>query len=213
MRTFLVIICLLLLRTPCAADERQSLRDENLRLKAELQLAKTGKLYLVVDLRASVILIKGGGTTIWRLPVSRSQIRGETPSPQVRLLAAKKSLFAPRRPVVRIVGSEEGKGPEADFASTVLELDDMPVNYRLLLDDGTSLIIEPEQVSWRGRLGLLWSQAWGWLRRTLHLLRPWSPAAERSEVVLTLAGPDAQRLYWSFDLTTPCLIRLPSGQS
>jgi hypothetical protein len=211
MRTLLSLIFLLVLTVPVAAAELQALQNENLLLKAELQLARTGKLYLLVDLRNQAILIKGGGATIWRLPVSRSRIYGSAPAPKMRRLVAKKSLFAPSRPVVPIAGGEEGKGQAAEIGDTVLELEDMPDNYRLLLDDGTMLVVEPERADWRGRIGLLWSGTWGGLRRVFHRLRPWGPVAG-SEVLLSLAGTDARRLYWSFDLETPCLLKQPAEQ-
>jgi len=206
MSTFLSVLFVLFFSFPVLADERQALRDDNLLLKAELQLAWTNKLYLLFDLQVPEIMLKAGGVTIRRMPVSRVRSFGPPPSPRVRKLAAKKSLFAPRRPAAIIAGSEGTKGQEVDIADTVLELDDMPENYRLLLDDGSNLAIESDRTDWRGWLGLFRSGGWGWYRRALHLLRP-GTESEKSELQLTMTGTDARRLYWSFDLGGPCLFR------
>ncbi|MBU0482205.1 MAG: hypothetical protein KKG47_14005 [Proteobacteria bacterium] len=211
MRLFPLTILLFLLAGPVVADERGDLRDENLRLKAELKLARTDKLYLLIDLRSSVILIKAGGSTIRRLPISRSVVHGEPERAKVRRLVAKKSFFAVRRPMVPIVGPDQESALVGTTLPEILELTEMPDNYRLLLDDGTSLVIEPATVDWRGRAGLVWSGGVGILRRTLRHLWPWTPAAKNGEIVLGLTGSDARQLYWSFDLGTPCLFKLPAG--
>jgi hypothetical protein len=214
MRTLASFLLLLLLAAPAIADERQALQEENFLLKTELQLARTGKLYLLVDLQSQAILIKGGGSTIWRLPLSRGRISGPAPSPKLRRLSAKKSMNEPKRPVVAIGGEDKDKNSDkpVDIGETVLELKDMPINYRLILDDGTSLVVEPEQVDWRGRMGLLWSGTSGFFRRVYNRLSPWVPEGEKTEVLLSLSASDARRLYWSFDLGTPCLLKSASEQ-
>lgn len=184
------------------AADLTALEGRNRLLQAEYQLAKQDQLYLLFDLSARQVRLKASGVVLAALPLAQVQQQGIFGTEGVRTLSTRQASSPPER--VAIDPKAERK-PGA-FELQALELDDMPSAYRLLLDDGSVLLITPlaegpwEEVAatfggWYWRLSRPLISRW-------HLLR----AKSYTEVRLTLAAHDARRLYWSFQEGTPCLI-------
>lgn len=206
----LVLSLFCLLAKPAAgADQVSDLREENQLLKEELKLARGGKLYMLVDLPASEITLKAGGVTGRRLKIDTGRVIGDRPAVKLRRLVGKKALFQPKRREIKIAADIKATTPAAgNDTVTALEIDDMPTNYRLVLDDGITLVVHAGGDGLAALLNRGWRRMWDSVRRAMtgfyRGLRG-EPAA--AELFLTLPDTDARQLYWSFDEKTPCLIR------
>lgn len=212
MRAFFLFLILLFPQV-LPANELADLQSANFLLKSELQLAKSAKLYMVIDLPGEVILFKAGGVGINRLPLENSHVVGALPSQVLRTLSAKKAEKQPKRPEVKIVTQAEMEAapipaPGVDTL-VALEIDDMPETYQLVLDDGLVLLVKaPPSGDFKNKAARYWRDAVdivkGWsrsLRLRLH------GESESPRIVLNLSGPDARQFYWSFDEGMACLIK------
>jgi hypothetical protein len=181
--------------TPALPADLATLEGINRLLRAEYQLAKKDQLYIVLDLPAGQVQIKASGVVLASLPVQQWQRHGELGLEGWRTLSARQAAAAPQR----ITIDPQAEKAPGKFKLQALEMDDMPSAYRLLLDDGSALVIVPQAEGYWGQLAATLSRplisGWHSLRR-----KPYT------EVRLTLAAHDARRLYWSFQEGMPCLI-------
>jgi len=210
----LILLILLLLPLSAGADETADLLIDNQLLTAELQLARSGKLYILFDLRESVIRFKASGVTISSLPLQAGKLYGPMPAAKNHTLAQRKTSSPPRREQLIIpdkaanseVTSDQENG---DDTLQALERDDMPGNYRLILEDGTRINVRSDGsgfVAAIGRIGRgIGDTASRGSRAVWQLFS--TPA---SELQLTLSLNDARQLYWSFAEQADCLIRPPA---
>lgn len=213
MRTFILLLLPLLCQLGAAtgqADPLTDLRQENLLLKAELQLARSSKLYVLVDLARQEILLKAGGTTARRLALTDVTVTGIFPQVLPRRLATKTSFSTPRRPNAGAGATARPKPTAGADPVTALEISAMPINYRLILDDGTTLVVRSGDGNFLARLGQGWHLVENASRRTLLGLNRWrQDKPPVAELILTMAPAEARQLYWSFDEKSACLIRNP----
>jgi len=205
-----LLLILLLLPLSARADEAEDLLIDNQLLTAELQLARSGKLYILFDLRDNLILFKASGVDLKRLPLQEKKLYGPSPEAKDHTLFRRETSSPPRREAVRIpdrstVNDAPKEEKSADDTLHALERDDMPGRYRLILDDGTRIDIRSADTGFVAaavRLGDTTARA----GRTLK--KPFVDPS--SELQLTLALDDARQLYWSFAEEVPCLIRPPA---
>ena len=194
---------------PASPDELSDLQEENLFLKAELKLARSNRLYVVVDLPEGAVYLKAGGVTARRLPVDAWRLHGPVPVFKERRIAARETDSPPRRPEIKIGPADEKNKPQTGSDSVnTLELDEMPVNFRLVLDDATALVVEPGEIGLGGTL----HRAWGATRRTFALFyRKVRDQGPQTEILLTMPAMEARQFYWSLEENTAFLIRKPAG--
>jgi len=217
MRALLLILWLLifpLFSATCAvADDLAALKFENFLLSNELQLAKAGKMYIILDLPASVVLFKAGGVEIKRLAIEHSRQEGLASTPSLRKLTAKKAINQPKRKQVVIASEEELRAAPAPAPGTdglvALELSDMPEIYQLELDDGLLLSVKaPPSGDFKTKVSRYWQDTIDnvkyWYQATLRKMHG---GAASPQIVLNLSGPDARQFYWSFDEGMPFLVK------
>ena len=214
MRFIYLFIILLAFPRFAGADALSDLQAENIMLKAELQLAKSNKLYMVVDLPGEAVLFKAGGVVVNRLPFIASRLEGPSPLPALRTLKGKIAEKQPKRQEVKIVTEAEMEAapPPVPGVDTLvaLEIDDMPEIYQLELDDGLLLAVKaPPSGDFKTKAVRYWRDA-------VEAVKSWYQTLQRkmgggptgTRIVLNLAGPDARQFYWSFDEGMACLVRV-----
>jgi hypothetical protein len=210
----LLLLSILLLPQPVLADEAADLLIDNQLLTAELQLARSGKLYIVFDLRDYLIRFKASGVNLITLPLKTGKLYGPAPEAKTHSLTERKTASPPRREAVRIpdktVDSTAASGQEdGDDTLQALERSDMPGNYRLILEDGTRINVRSDGsgfVAAVGRIGRSIGDSTARGGRAIWQLF----STPTTELQLALSLDDAQQLYWSFAEEAPCLIRPPA---
>lgn len=206
----IVLLFLLLLTCPSvAAAQPVGLEWSKRQLSAELELARGKQVYFFIDLPAAVIRFRASGVTLAELPLHRQHIWGvPATEPQTRL-RKKDALFEPQRTVIRL--SPAGKEPQLTTPSEppALELSDMPVRYRLQMEDGTVLRIVPRPSTLAGRV-LERGRTLLWLL-TRPLISIWNFLCRRpyTEIRLELDADAGRLLYWSLNEEAACLINWP----
>jgi hypothetical protein len=174
-----------------AAEDAQALWRENRRLAAEAALAATPKPYFVLDLERRRVALKARGMVLFEVPVDESGFWGR------RLVIGSTAIErrdALARPAIR-PGEEK---TQETLDEQILELADMPTQYRLHLAGDVEVEILPLA---EGRWPILRQRArvWRWrLTRPLVTLRQRRERHEVTTILLVLRPDDARRLYWSF---------------
>jgi hypothetical protein len=174
-----------------AAEDAQALWRENRRLAAEAALAATPKPYFVLDLERRRVALKARGMVLFEVPVDESGFWGRRPVIGSTAIERRDALA---RPAIR-PGEEK---TQETLDEQILELADMPAEYRLHLAGDVEVEILPLA---EGRWPVLRQRAriWRWrLTRPLVTLRQRRERHEVTTVFLVLRPDDARRLYWSF---------------
>lgn len=212
MRAYLLLI-ILLFPQMLMANELADLQSTNFLLKSDLQLAKSAKLYMFIDLPAKAIFFKAGGVVVNRLPIDDCHVTGTLLTSVLRTMSVKKAEKQPKRPAVKITTEAEIlsaplPAPGVDTLEA-LEIDDMPESYQLVLDDGLVMEVKaPPTGDLKTKVVSYWRNAVDAANDWYHsMLLKLHGETETPRIVLNLSGPDARQLYWSFDEGMPCLIK------
>lgn len=212
MRIFLLCF-LLLLPHLGMADELTDLQSVNFLLKSELQLAKSAKLYIFIDLPEKAILFKAGGVVLKRLPIDDLHAVGSISPLVLRTLSAKKAEKQPKRQEVKIATEAEIlsaplPAPGVDTL-VALEIDDMPETYQLVLSDGLTVQVKPSPAGdFKTKSIRYWRDAVETVHGWYHsLLLKMHGEVEPMQITMNLSGADARQFYWSFDEGMSCLIK------
>ncbi|MBI4400103.1 MAG: hypothetical protein HY581_00540 [Nitrospirae bacterium] len=174
----------------------ETVREANRVLEEEIKLAARPQVYLLVDCSERVVLIKGRGVELYRLPIIDWRLSGEGPLAVVfRLLV--------RPPVVRPKAM-----PGEDPSSDPIDLHDMPADYDLVFDPALILAVAPplSEQPWlwaKSHLREWWRHVVAWVRVTVTA----DQAALGAHLRLTLSEEAAQSLAWSVTDGMPMLIR------
>jgi hypothetical protein len=180
------------------AGEAEALREATRVLEEEVKLAARPQLYLVLDLPERVIMIKGRGVELHRLPVLGWRASDEEQLGQVFTLHTRPPVSRPK--------AVPGRDPSLD----PIELRHMPVDYDLLFEPDLLVIVTPPPSE----------RPWIWAK---SLLRGWwlrgralggagsstDPAAASFLLRLTLSQDTAQSLAWSVTDGMPMVIKRP----
>jgi hypothetical protein len=163
------------------AGELESAREGTRVLEEELKLSARPQLYLVLDLSARTLLIKGRGIELHRLAVMGWRAADQGKLAKVFVLRARPSISRPK--------SLPGQDPTLD----PIELRHMPVHYDLPFDPDLTLMVSPPPGErpwlWLGAVLRTW---WGQPGASLHLM---------------LSQEAAQSLAWSLTDGMPLVIR------
>lgn len=228
MRILFVLLLIFGVVVSSRADEVQQLQADNRLLQAELELARTGQLYMVFDLSEHQVQFKLSGVAATRLTLTDVRFWGPAPAEKVRLLLHKEEVKSAEREKIKVTSAEAepppvvtatpaevkpaGEEPPKTFALQALELDDMPAQYHLILDDGIRISVRSSHDV--GIIDFFRDKAerlWWYLSRPLVSLWQYFKGKTYTEVVLTLPRREAQLLYWSFSEGAPCLLRRPAA--
>lgn len=225
MRLFLTFCLFLLLWVPgAAADELAELAQTNRLLQAEYELAKSQKLYFIFDLQASQILYRVSGVTVATLPILSLRSWGRPADGIAYTLSKRTARKEPEREQIVIPDGKEEEAPkppptppkpgEAPKAPELqaLEIDDMPTEYTLQLDDGTLLSVRstlPEKAGIKEKLRYYYDKYSWFVTRPLISISHHRQGTAYNEMRLTLPEREARMLYWSFQEGGRCLVHWP----
>jgi hypothetical protein len=205
LRVFILLSIILLSIEASSMSEADRLMEENSLLKAELQLAKSSKLYIVFDLPAKRISIKAKGILLKELPVESYTLWGTPVRPTSLSLLRKTALVKPERKEI-IPKTEDTEKAEEASEPEVIQLQDMPLRYELKFDDGIEISVKPTSAGVISTLfNLVASLKSYLLTRPLGTLWNGLHRQNFTEIVLVLDENDARSLYWSFQEGFQCI--------
>ncbi len=213
MRPLLFLLAALILTVGRSAGAEppteDDLRRANRLLTAELGLAKETRIYFLFDVPGGAVRFRASGLTVAELPIVRWRLWGLPRDIQPAILADKDSLFEPTRKKIQIPPPDGGTEIKADTEFNALELDDMPVRYRLLLDDGVEIRVVPAAEGLIGRFLEGWRTVGWYLSQPLISNWKFIQGKPYTELVLALQPRDARLLYWSFTAGSHGLVNWP----
>jgi hypothetical protein len=171
------------------------LKENNRLLESELKLAKKTQLYFILNLKEKKIYFKCRGITLRELDIEKVKLWGQSPDLKHYALVKKSTLFKPERKEIKPEDKEKDDG---NFELDALELDDMPANFSMVLDEGINISVRQKPEGFFSGLRSIYSYtAW-------HITRPlitiWNTVQKKpfTSIYITLSKKDAQSLYWSF---------------
>jgi hypothetical protein len=181
-------------------NDPAALREAVRLLTAEIQLAARPRTYVVIDLVAQTIFIKGRGLELHRLPIEHWTAS--------RLADIASSLRLQERPPV----TRRKLDPAAGADQSPISLEDMPSQYCLSFFPSLRVTIQPSLPhnlwQWLTFNGQEW---WRWLKIQWRTLVSGDSASSAPSLQLTLAHDDAQSLAWTVTDDMPFLIRRTSS--
>ncbi|MEW6245813.1 MAG: hypothetical protein AB1555_03780 [Nitrospirota bacterium] len=174
-----------------AAEDPDALREANRVLEEEIKLAAKPQIYLLLDLPANAMSIKGRGIELHRFPIVAWRASTQRPLGTVFRLQARPPVARPKAALA--------ENPE----QVPIELKDMPVAFELQFDPPLTLWIAPPPTE--GPWGWVKSRSKEWWSR----VRSWvasDASANAPHLRLTLSTDDARSLAWSVTEGLPLLI-------
>ncbi|MDP1948094.1 MAG: hypothetical protein Q8L77_11410 [Nitrospirota bacterium] len=165
-------------------------------LEEEIKLAARPQTYVFIDLASNVILIKGRGVELHRIP-----IESWSASHPDQMMA---SYRLRERPPV----SRRKIDPAAGAEQEPISLVDMPTTYTLLFSSSLRILVfsntEGDPWQWTMQRGRAW-----WRRLTVwgNMLRTGDPTLSPPSLDLTVSHEHAQSLAWTVVEGMPFLIR------
>lgn len=210
---FLLIYLLGVASAALAGDlALEDLQQANAVLQAELDLARSGKPYILIDLQENRLQLRASGLALqsWGIDYYR---RWGRPSavPAVNLLN-KSSLEKPERNIQE-VNAVEAHEEEGGKPFKALEVAEMPTSYVMHLVNGTAISVRSTPVAWYGQILSVFQATTWYLSRPLISNWNFLRSSPYNELALSMPAQDARTLYWAFIEGTPCLIRLPAEVS
>ena len=165
-------------------------------LEEEIKLAARPQTYVFIDLASNVILIKGRGVELHRMPIeswSASHLDQFMPVYRLR-----------ERPLV----SRRKIDPAAGAEQEPISLGDMPTTFTLLFSSPLKVLVssntDGDLWQWTMQRGRAW-----WRKLTVwgNMLRAGDPALSPPSLDLTVSYEHAQSLAWTVVEGMPFLIR------
>jgi len=181
-------------------NDPAALREAVRLLNAEVQLAARPRTYVVIDLVAQTIFIKGRGLELHRLPIERWTASGLADiAPSLRLQG--------RPPIAR-----RKLDPAVGTDQSPISLEDMPSQYALSFAPSLRVTIQPSVPHnlWQW-IAFNAQESWRWLKIQYLILVSGDTASSVPSLQLTLAHADAQSLAWTVTDDMPFLIRRTSS--
>jgi hypothetical protein len=165
-------------------------------LEEELKLAARPQTYVFIDLASNVILMKGRGVELYRIP-----IKSWSASHLDQLMTAYR--LRERPPV-----SRRKIDPAAGAEQAPISLGDMPTTFTLLFSPPLKILVfsntDGDPWQWTMQRGRAW-----WRRLTVwgNMLRTGDPTLSPPSLDLTVSHEHAQSLAWTVVEGMPFLIR------
>jgi hypothetical protein len=223
MRWLSLVLVASLLAVPAAAiaDDRENLLKENRVIELELELSKQSKPYFIFNLEAGHILLRIKGITLRTFPIKAYHFWGTPLVVRPLAMTAKTALTAPSRPLLK----PEPEAPPSSGAPPVkpaenqpaapkppddlvaLELKDMPTEYTLEVEGGTSIFIKNRAAGFRAWLSNLRHDLKWRLSAPLATLRHALRHEPYTTLRLVLEEQDARALYWAMPEGTQIILR------
>lgn len=186
-----------------ADSELEALTEEIRVLEAETRLATTRHMYLLVDLTNQLILIKGRGLELYRLPIS-SWTAAEPAS------LNQSFRLRGRPPVVRPKAVPPADSSIQPALPEPINLRDMPAEYDLVFDPTLTIIVAPplHEQPWlraQSHIREWWQRAFAWV----HLNPASGQGPPGPRLRLTMSVEAAKSLAWAVTDGMPLLIIKP----
>ncbi|HEY5627847.1 MAG TPA: hypothetical protein VIR79_07865 [Nitrospira sp.] len=179
-----------------------ALREAVRLLEEEVKLAARPRTYVVIDLVAQTLHIKGRGVELYRFPIEQWTASG------LEDIAVSFSLQQ-RPPVAR---RKVDPTAAVDAEQLPVSLADMPSIYALWFSPPLEITIQSPAASnfrqWVFFKGQTW---WHWLRRQYLSIISGTTAPPTASLQLTMAPDHAQSLAWTVSENMPFLIRRASS--
>jgi hypothetical protein len=175
-----------------------ALQEATRLLAEEIKLAARPQTYVLIDLVANTILIKGRGVELHRLPLTswRTSHQNELAT----------TFRLRERPPVARRKIDPTVSPEQDPIS----LADMPTTYSLQFTPALTITIDSYNRAdvWRSVMYYV-RQWWGQITEWWHAIRTGDAASATPHLYLTVTVDRAQSLAWMATDGMPFLIRRP----
>ena len=185
--------------------ERDRLIWENKLLKSELQLASNSQIYAIFDLREKKIQINARGTVLKELSIEYFKLWGASIRPEPITVVGKSSFFKPKRTKIKPKKNDE----EIPSELHALEIDDMPVRYRLNFGDCIWLYIRPKPDGIISGLFNIFSYPKSFITRPMITL--WNTLRQKTftEIDIYLSEKESKFVFWALSEGLQCIIYNP----
>ena len=200
-KILLLISILTLFPFQTFGENQVTLAKENGLLREEWSLAQKSNLYVVVQLKEKTIQIKAKGIALREFPIHHIDLWGNNVPDKALALVKKGALVKPSRKTVRPGDMKESE----DFTLDVLELDDMPIRYTLVLDNRVLISIRPSE-GVTSKFGNTLSSLEDFLVRPAVTFWYAVRGKQYTALDLGLEKQDAKALYWSFTEGAKCIV-------
>lgn len=180
-------------------NDAAALQEATRILAEEIKLAARPQTYVILDLVARSVLIKGRGAELHRLPIEEWS--------GVHLADASTTFRLQARPPVARPKFEPAAGEQPPVS-----LEDMPSDFTLVFSPPLSVAVHPSAADdvwrWLRFTGREW---WTWLQDWSRRLMTGKEPAVQPALRLTLAPHHAQSLAWTVTEGMPFLVRRTSS--
>lgn len=195
------IACVILAAGLAAAPAAgQDTARRKARLEAEIELAKTPNVYLVVDSEAREVSLRIRGMALKTWSVASLRSWGRPVGVRSLKLVKRTGWSAEDRvnltPGVKPEEKEDGK--PKDIGDDVLELEDMPFRYAFLMEEGVRIVVRPKPRGLLGKMGGVAAGLGRLIGRSAQTIWAAVKGREFSEIKLVFVNQeDAQAMFWS----------------
>jgi hypothetical protein len=192
-KVIVLIITLSILPYYAIGNDRSGMAMENKLLKDEWLLAQKSNLYVIFHLKEKTIQIKAKGLTLREFPIHDVYLWGKNLPDSSLPLVKKSALVKPSRGIIRPGDMKESE----DVTLDVLELEDMPVRYTLVLDNRIFIAIRPSE-GVTSKFGNIFATLKNFIVRPAVTFWYAVRGKQYTALDIGLEKQDAKALYWSF---------------
>jgi hypothetical protein len=182
-------------------NDPRSLQEASRVLEGELKLAARPQTYVLIDLVARMILIKGRGVELHRIPIVTWSATSLQSMQGIHRLIARPSVV--RRKI----------DPTATVEQEPISLADMPIDYTLSFTPPLTIDVVPSRggnpIQWIVSSGKTW---WRNLKNWGDSLLADQPATQGPHLQLAISVEHAQSLAWSLVDGMSLVIRRPTDK-
>jgi hypothetical protein len=203
-KEIVLIIMLLFFPHYAIGNDPSGIAKENQLLKDEWSLAQKPNLYVIFHLKEKTIQIKAKGVTLREFPIHDIYLWGKNLPGSSLLLVKKSALVKPSRAIIRPGDMKEAE----DVTLDVLELEDMPARYTLVLDNRIFIAIRPSE-GVASKFGNMLSSLKNFMVRPAITFWYAVRGKQYTALDLGLEKQDAKALYWSFPEGTKSVVYPP----
>jgi hypothetical protein len=178
----------------------QDMARRKARLEAELDLAKTSQVYLVVDTEAREISLRVRGMVLKAWAANDLRAWGRPVGIRSLKLVKRTGWSAQDRINITpgIKPEEKPGGKSKDIGADVLELEDMPTRYSFLMEDGLRIVVKPKPKGILGKAGSVFAGIGRTFGRSAKAIWRALRGQEFSEVrIVFKEAKNAQAMFWS----------------
>lgn len=189
---------MLLLATSGLAQDKAAWIGSNRRLEAELALAKSPAVYLLVQTEARTAELRIRGMSLKKWKLARLRIWGSPPRIEPLKVIHRTGWTAEER--INFTPGKEIKkeNKSKNIGDDVLEIEDMPSRYSFLMENKVRINIRPRASGIFGRVGSVGTGLFRSISMPLKSLWMFVLDKEFTSIFIkTETKKDAQEIFWS----------------